>query len=133
MGFSFPPQVIQINVHITDTFFFNPYGIHIGFSQVITTKVVQEILFANQFLVFGWYAPCSYSLYSKLLFTNESLSLFQLYTDGKCNEEKWTFYPLKNQSTKRVKRNIFTINSCHCFHIVFIPNHFPCYIARGSD
>ena len=136
MGFSFPPQVIQINVHITDTFFFNPYGIHIGFSQVITKNVVQEILFANQFLVFGWYAPCSYSLYSKLLFTNESLSLFQLYTDGKCNEEEWTFYPLKNQSTKRVKRNIFTINRTlkdHCFHIVFIPNHFPCYIARGSD
>ena len=119
MGFSFPPQVIQINVHITDTFFFNPYGIHIGFSQVITKNVsqvitknvVQEILFANQFLVFGWYTPCSYSLYSKLLFINESLSLFQLYTDGKCNEEKWIFYPLKNQSTKRVKRNIYTINS----------------------
>ena len=111
MGFSFPLQVIQINVHITDTLFFNPYGIHIGFSQVITKNVsqiitknvVQEILFANQFLVFGWYAPGSYSLYSKLLFTNESLSLFQLYTDGKCNEEKWTFYPLKNQSTKESK------------------------------
>ena len=119
MGFSFPLQVIQINVHITDTFSFNPYGIHIGFSQVITKNVsqvitknvVQEILFANQFLVFGWYTPGSYSLYSKLLFTNESLSLFQLYTDGKCNEEKWTSYPLENQSTKRVKRNIFTINS----------------------
>ena len=119
MGFSFPAQLIQINVHITDTFFFNPYGIHIGFSQVITKNVsqvitknvVQEILFANQFLVFGWYAPGSYSLYSKLLFTNESLSLFQLYTDGKCNEEKWTFYPLKNQSTKESKRNIYTINS----------------------
>ena len=61
MGFSFPLQVIQINVHITDMFFFNPYGIHIGFSQVITKNVsqvitknvVQEILFANQFLVFG--------------------------------------------------------------------------------
>ena len=103
MGFSFPLQVIQINAHITDTFFFNPYGIHIGFSQVITKNVVQEILFANQFLVFGWYAPGSYSLYSKLLFTNESLSLFQLYTDGKCDEEKWTVYPLKNKSTKRVK------------------------------
>ena len=105
-GIPFPPQVIQINVHITVTFFFNPYGIHIGFSQVITKNVVQEILFANQFLVFGWYTPCSYSLYSKLLFNNESLSLFQLYTDGECNEEKWTFSPLKNQSTKRVKKKI---------------------------
>ena len=103
MGFSFPPQVIKINVHITDMFFFNPYGIHIGFSQVITKNVAQKILFVNQFLVFGWYVLCSYSLYSKLLFTNESLSLFQLYTDGKCNEEKRTFSPRKNQSTKESK------------------------------